>query len=645
MALDKAALESLRLERDPDAGKYRQRGGSRRKLWAVLAAVAVVAAVLAWRSFNSAVPVQTVTVESPTSASGAVLNASGYVVARRLATVSSKVTGQVAEVLFEEGAAVEAGQVLARLDRSTVEAQLNVSSSNAEAARRNLREIEVRLADARRTLERNRSLVERKLVSQSVLDSSEAEVAALGARLAAARAEVDVAIAQVGLGKQELADLEIRAPFKGVVISKDAQPGEMVSPMSAGGGFTRTGVATIVDMDSREVEVDVNESYINRVSAGQKVECVLDAYPDLEDSCARHQHRADGRPAEGDRARAHRPRSARSAHPAGHGHQGQLPRGRFATRDAERAARARECDRHGRRGELCLGRARRQGREARGQDRCNLGRTGAGHGRPLGWRIDRRRRAEAPAGRRGRGAEGSDMNAVPAEAAAGTSIVRIRDLVKDYRRGAETVRVLDGLSLDIRQGDFVALMGPSGSGKSTLLNLIGGLDRPTSGTLEVDGLRVDELSEGSLGRWRADHVGFIFQMYNLLPVLTAERNVELPLLLTNLDREQRMRRVAAALKLVGLEHRAKHRPRELSGGQEQRVGIARAIVTDPTLLLCDEPTGDLDRKSGDEILTLLEALNDEYGKTIIMVTHDPHAAERSHRVIHLDKGMLSEGAG
>jgi len=237
------------------------------------------------------------------------------------------------------------------------------------------------------------------------------------------------------------------------------------------------------------------------------------------------------------------------------------------------------------------------------------------------------------------------MNAAPAAAAAGTSIVRIRDLVKDYRRGSETLRVLDGLSLDIRQGDFVALMGPSGSGKSTLLNLIGGLDHPTSGTLEVDGLRVDELSEGSLGRWRADHVGFIFQMYNLLPVLTAERNVELPLLLTNLDRESRMQRVAAALKLVGLEHRAKHRPRELSGGQEQRVGIARAIVTDPTLLLCDEPTGDLDRKSGDEILTLLEALNDEYGKTIIMVTHDPHAAERAHRVIHLDKGMLSEGPG
>ncbi len=223
-------------------------------------------------------------------------------------------------------------------------------------------------------------------------------------------------------------------------------------------------------------------------------------------------------------------------------------------------------------------------------------------------------------------------------------IVRIRELVKEYRRGAEVVRVLDGLSLEIAAGDFVALMGPSGSGKSTLLNLIGGLDRPTSGVLEVDGLRVDQLGGGALARWRADHVGFVFQMYNLLPVLSAERNVELPLLLKDLTREQRGRRVAAALKLVGLSDRARHRPRELSGGQEQRVGIARAIVTDPTLLLCDEPTGDLDRKSGDEVLDLLQALNREYGKTIIMVTHDPHAAERAHRTIHLDKGLLREDA-
>jgi putative ABC transport system ATP-binding protein len=224
------------------------------------------------------------------------------------------------------------------------------------------------------------------------------------------------------------------------------------------------------------------------------------------------------------------------------------------------------------------------------------------------------------------------------------AIVRIRNLKKDYQRGVEVVHVLDGLSLSIDAGDFVALMGPSGSGKSTLLNLIGGLDRPTSGSLEVSGLRIDRLGDAALARWRADHVGFVFQMYNLLPVLTAEGNVELPLLLKDMSRRQRRQRVAAALRLVGLEDRANHRPRELSGGQEQRVGIARAIVTDPTLLLCDEPTGDLDRTSGDDVLDLLQALNNEYGKTIVMVTHDPHAAERAHRTVHLDKGLLRDEA-
>ena len=220
-------------------------------------------------------------------------------------------------------------------------------------------------------------------------------------------------------------------------------------------------------------------------------------------------------------------------------------------------------------------------------------------------------------------------------------LVRIADLYKEYRRGPEVVKVLDGLSLGIEAGDFVALMGPSGSGKSTLLNLIGGLDRPTSGSIRVQGLELTQLSEGALARWRSDNVGFIFQMYNLLPVLTAERNVELPLLLSDLPTAERMRRARAALKLVGLEDRSRHRPGQLSGGQEQRVGIARAIVTDPALLLCDEPTGDLDRKSGDEILDLLQALNDQ-GKTIIMVTHDPHAAERARRTLHLEKGRLAE---
>jgi len=220
-------------------------------------------------------------------------------------------------------------------------------------------------------------------------------------------------------------------------------------------------------------------------------------------------------------------------------------------------------------------------------------------------------------------------------------LVRIRGLAKDYKRGVETVHVLEKLDLDIREGDFLALMGPSGSGKSTLLNLIGGLDRPSSGTLEVAGQRVDSMGDGALARWRANNVGFVFQMYNLLPVLSAERNVELPLLLTRLSRSERRKRVDAALSLVGLQDRAKHRPRELSGGQEQRVGIARAIVSDPMLLLCDEPTGDLDRKSGDEVLNLLQALNQRHGKTIVMVTHDPHAAARASQTLHLTKGQLA----
>ena len=281
MSLDKAALESLRLDRDPDPKRYQESGTGRRR-WRIVAVVAaVIAALVAWRILNSAVPVRTALVEAPAGASdGAVLNASGYVVARRLATVSSKLTGRIDEVLFEEGAAVEQGQVLARLDPSTTRAQYEVESRSLEAARGRLGEIEVRLDDARRTLTRNRSLVESKLVSQSVLDASQAEVAALEARLSAARADIGVAQSRVALAQQGMDDLAIRAPFSGVVISKDAQPGETVSPVSAGGGFTRTGIATIVDMESREIEVDVNEAYINRVHDGQTVAAVLDAYPD-----------------------------------------------------------------------------------------------------------------------------------------------------------------------------------------------------------------------------------------------------------------------------------------------------------------------------------------------------------------------------
>ena len=223
-----------------------------------------------------------------------------------------------------------------------------------------------------------------------------------------------------------------------------------------------------------------------------------------------------------------------------------------------------------------------------------------------------------------------------------STLVKIQDLHKVYFRGSERIDVLQGVTLDIPQGDFLALMGPSGSGKTTLLNLMGGLDTPTEGAIEVAGDRIDKMSGGRLAAWRARHIGFVFQLYNLLPVLTAARNVELPLLLTKLSSAERKKRVQIALSVVGLAERANHYPRQLSGGQEQRVGIARAIVTDPTLLLCDEPTGDLDRKSGDEILDLLQTLNRDHGKTIVMVTHDPHAAARARRTLHLEKGTLVE---
>ncbi len=219
-------------------------------------------------------------------------------------------------------------------------------------------------------------------------------------------------------------------------------------------------------------------------------------------------------------------------------------------------------------------------------------------------------------------------------------VVSLHQVVKKYRRGKQAVEVLHNLDLEIDKGDFMALMGPSGSGKTTLLNLIGGLDRPSSGEVTVAGQRLDAMSGGQLAKWRAHNVGFVFQFYNLMPTLSAEKNVELPLLLTSLSGARRRQNVQAALQLVGLSDRAKHKPSELSGGQQQRVAIARAIVADPTLLVCDEPTGDLDRETAEEILGLLQLLNREQGKTVIMVTHDPKAAEFATHVLHLDKGAL-----
>ena len=224
------------------------------------------------------------------------------------------------------------------------------------------------------------------------------------------------------------------------------------------------------------------------------------------------------------------------------------------------------------------------------------------------------------------------------------TLIDIQDLSKVYERGRQKVEVLHGVNLKIEEGDFLALMGPSGSGKTTLLNLIGGLDTPTGGSITVAGERIDQLGSGALAKWRAAHVGFVFQFYNLMPMLTGQRNVELPLLLTKLSAAQRKQNASVALQLVGLSDRATHKPSELSGGQQQRVAIARAIVSDPTLLVCDEPTGDLDRQSAEDILGLLRELNREHGKTIVMVTHDPKAAEYANHTLHLDKGTLVEQA-
>jgi putative ABC transport system ATP-binding protein len=225
--------------------------------------------------------------------------------------------------------------------------------------------------------------------------------------------------------------------------------------------------------------------------------------------------------------------------------------------------------------------------------------------------------------------------------ATGRTLVEIRDLSKVYRRGSETITVFERVNLEIRDGEFLALMGPSGSGKSTLLNIIAGLDAPTTGSVVVDGQDITRMTGKQLAAWRATHIGFIFQFYNLLPVLTAAQNVELPLLLTRLSKKQRREHVLTALEIVGLSDRSDHFPGQLSGGQQQRVGIARAIVSDPTIILGDEPTGDLDSASAREILDLLERLANEFGKTILMVTHDAHAAERAHEIMHLDKGVLS----
>ncbi len=531
MAADKRELlRSLEIDRD------RSTAPSPRRRWPTVLAVLLVAIpatvaiiwLMAPDAFFRARVAETkaaTTTPAPVmppaipEAGGRSLVASGYVVARRKATVAAEVTGKVIEVNVEEGKVVAQGQVLARLDSVLAEADLELARSRQAGAEAAVQSVVADLRDAEQGLSRTQSLSRREFATAADLIKAESRVGMLRAQLQKARAEAWTARLDVGRAGEVMEKHSIRAPFAGVVVEKSAQPGEMISPLSAGGGFTRTGICTIVDMASIEVEVDVNEAFIGRI------------------------------------------------------------------------------------------------RDLRGGGRAGCG----GCVLPRLKHFKRRLRS---------------MSTAP--------LIRLIGLGKRFTKGRETISIFDHLDMAIAESDFVAIMGPSGSGKTTLLNLLGGIDRPSAGEIHVDGTRIEGLSEGQLARWRAANVGFVFQFYNLMPMLTAQQNVELPLLLTTLKAPERRKRVAAALEIVNLADRAKHYPREMSGGQQQRVAIARAIVSDPKLLLCDEPTGDLDRGMADEILSILQLLNRELGKTIIMVTHDPAAAKYAGRILHLDKGRFSD---
>ena len=630
-------LKQLRIDRS-DTGAPRSRAR-----WFVLVgcALLVLAGGLLWFSLTRPEPptVRTAVARAASQASstGSVLDASGYVTARRQATVSAKITGKVAEVLIEEGMRVKEGAVLARLDDTEAKAQLALAKAQLTAARSQLAEIRAQLIQVERDYTRQRGLANRQLISAQALDAALAQRDMLRARLASTEEQIRVAQESVAVAQVQLDNTVVRAPFSGVVVAKAAQPGEMISPISAGGGFTRTGIGTIVDMDSLEIQVDVNEAFINRVKPDQPVEAMLNAYPDwkipgeviaiiptADRSKATVKVRIaiklrDPRivPDMGVRVAFLDPQPAQPA---------PLTSGVLVPAEAVRAD-----------GAMGVVFVYADGKVERRS--VTLGQTVGGQRQVQSGLRDGERVVLSPP----ESLQDGHAVKLAEQRCTMSHLVEIRGLTKTYVRGREKIEVLHGINLDIPRGDFVALMGPSGSGKTTLLNLIGGLDTPTAGSIMVDGQRIDQLSSGELSRWRAAHVGFVFQFYNLLPVLSAQRNVELPLLLTNLSAAQRRQHAEIALTLVGLQDRARHKPKELSGGQEQRVAIARAIVSDPTLLVCDEPTGDLDRATADEILTLLQMLNREHEKTVVMVTHDPKAAEYARRQLHLDKGTLANG--
>ena len=491
-------------------------------------------------------------------------------------------------------------------------------------------------------------------MSQASLDAVKMRADRAVAGVANAQASIAVAQANARNAQVAVDYTMIRAPFDGVIVSKAANVGDMVTPFSSAVD-SKGAVVSMVDMSTLEVEADVSESSLAKIKVGQPCEITLDALPDV-----RFRGRISRMVPTVDRAKATvvtkvrfdaiDPRilpdmsakvsfltqevTAEQQKPLLAVHPDALAvrdgatvlfvvrDGKLAQVPVVRGATLGDRRRHHRRGaDGGEGRAEAVRRIEAGNARSSSRRSNAGrdpHAR-CRWTIPMPRSPRPP-------------TAEP--------LVAIRELTKFYVRGDQVIPVLVGINLDIHAGDYVALMGPSGSGKSTLLNLIAGIDKPTSGRIHVAGVDIAQLSEADLAAWRAASVGFIFQFYNLMPVLSAFDNVELPLLLTSLSRRDRRERVETALSLVGLADRMEHYPNELSGGQQQRVAIARALIGDPTLIVADEPTGDLDRATAEEILQLLERLNREVGKTIVMVTHDPKAAEKAHRVIHLEKGVL-----
>jgi RND family efflux transporter MFP subunit len=631
-------LNQLRIDRDEPRKRPPRR---RRRPWLLLGAGAAAAALaaLAWYLIAQPdrTPVREATAAAVSSAGapqGApLLDASGYVVAQRAATVSAKIPGKVVAVLIQEGQRVAANEIIARLDDSNARAAEAQAAAQVGQAQANVRLAEAALANAQVKYRRYAGLNGQGVVADQSIDDARTALQNAQATLGVQRSAVMVASAGLAVARRSLDDTIVRAPFAGVVTATAAQPGEIVAPV-AGGGFTRTGICTIVDMDSLEVDVDVAESFINRVRQGMPAVVRLNAYPDwaipaeliaviptADRSKATVAVRValkakDPRivPEMGARVTFLSPTPA--AGPAGAPEGGvSVPDDAVKTGDDGQSVVFVVSD----------GRVERRA--------VRLGpHEGANQIVIAGLRP-----GEVVAISEKTLAEGDKVRVAGVEMA---SVVSLKHVIKRYRRGRQVLEVLHNLDLDVEAGEFLALMGPSGSGKTTLLNLIGGLDRPTEGEVVVAGENLDSLSGGELAHWRSRHVGFVFQFYNLMPTLSAERNVELPLLLTALSGGERKKRVEAALALVGLTDWRKHRPNELSGGQQQRVAIARALVADPTLLVCDEPTGDLDRETAEEVLGLVQQLNRTQGKTVVMVTHDPKAASFASRIVNLDKGAL-----